>query len=148
MLSLYFWLRAIGGDPAVPLAQHPLLPIEDHVVRVLGPAHRDRPHVTKSRRPDNAAAGTLRLEAVRAVVTRPARSAVASPRHSGGGSSTHPAPPSTTPPPAASPPPPPPPPAPPRAPPPAAPTPATRSGAPQPPPPRPAPQANGPAPPP
>src|SRR5919204_1473659 len=120
MLSLYFWLRAIGGDPTAPLAQHPLVPVQDHVVRVLGPTHRLRPHVTKSRRPENAARGVLRLDVVRAaavVVARPAGSApTSSPSHSGGTSSNAPSPPPPTSrpaPPTASPPHPPPPPPPP-----------------------------------
>ena len=141
MLSLYFWLRAIGGDPTAPLAQHPLVPVQDHVVRVLGPPHRVRPHVTKSRRPENAARGVLRLEAVRAaavIVERPSPAASPPPpSHSGGASSNPPAPPTSPPaPPTSSPPPPPPPPSPPPSPP----SPSTPTGpsAPKPPPPPPA----------
>ena len=68
MLSLYFWLRAIGGDPTAPVAQRPIPPVERHVVKVQLLPVRSRPHPATRHRPKHLRHVTLRLAASKATV--------------------------------------------------------------------------------
>jgi len=46
MLSLYFWLRAIGGEPTAPVAQKPIPRFEGHIVHAVVIRPRARPHAS------------------------------------------------------------------------------------------------------
>src|SRR6185369_18091001 len=110
MLSLYFWLRAIGGEPTAPVAQQPIPRFEGHIVHAVVVRPRAHPHAATRHQRVRAAHVTLRLAASRTAVARPASALATASSRSGGASST----PAATPPakptrPVASPPPPPPP---------------------------------------
>src|ERR671928_1602008 len=113
MLSLYFWLRAIGGEPTAPVAQEPIPRFEGHIVHAVVVRPRARPHASERHRRVRAAHVTLRLAASRTAVGHPATSLAAPAQRSGGASSAPPVTRTTPTPPAASPPPPPSPPSPP-----------------------------------
>src|SRR5919198_5508181 len=83
MLSLYFWLRAIGGDPTAPVAQRPISPFERHVVKVFVVRSPSRPHPVTRHRPKHLKHVTLRLAASKAAVAQLTTSAATSSGHSG-----------------------------------------------------------------
>src|SRR5919199_4903932 len=83
MLSLYFWLRAIGGDPTARVAQRPISPVERHVVKVRLLPVRSRPHPATRRRREHLQHVTLRLAASKATVAELTTSAGTSTGHSG-----------------------------------------------------------------
>src|SRR5213596_1111652 len=83
MLSLYFWLRAIGGDPTAPVTQRPISPFERHVVKVFVVRPRSRPHPAPRHRREHMPHVTLSLAASKAAVVALAPSVATSSGHSG-----------------------------------------------------------------
>ena len=74
MLSLYFWLRAIGGEPTAPVAQQPIPRFEGHIVHAVVVRPRAHPNAATRHQRVRAAHVTLRLAASRTAVARPASS--------------------------------------------------------------------------
>src|SRR5919201_46266 len=116
VLSLYLWLRAIGGDPGVSSLRSPVPLATDRIVARFDTPRRLRPHVRRlHERRDSAVAGS-RLALAPTAAVRPVAAAAPSGGGSGGGGSAAAGAPGSSsppppPPPPPSPPPPPPPPA-------------------------------------
>src|ERR671924_242384 len=106
LLSLYLWLRAIGGDPGVAPLRSPAPLATDRIVARFDTPRRLRAHVGRLHEQRSAAAGS-RLALSPAAAVRPvAAGASSAGRSGGGGGSPAPAAPgssSSPPPPTASP---------------------------------------------
>ena len=72
ILSLYLWLRAIGGDPGVTTMQHPLRPVEHRIVDAVVAPHRSRLQMRPLRARGRRAHVDLRGKLSRAATVRPA----------------------------------------------------------------------------
>src|SRR5918911_1446708 len=91
VLSLYLWLRAIGGDPGVARLRGPVPLAKDRVVARFDAPRRLRPYVRRSRELRPAAGGS-RLALAPAAAVRPV-AAAPSGGSSGSGGGAFPPPP-------------------------------------------------------
>src|SRR5918911_3053130 len=84
VLSLYLWLRAIGGDPGVARLRSPVPLATDRIVARFDAPRGLRPHVRPSRETGRAAVGS-RFALAPAAAVRPVAAAAPSGGSSGGG---------------------------------------------------------------